>query len=138
MSISVKITNKINQRAEQVRSQYENNAQNYVDSIASYFRNEVIKSMYAPKSGQVYPKTKQGLPHRASARGEAPAVDTSRLVSSISMKKISKLVNKVGTNVEYAPHLETVMDRYFMSPQSTAYKNAEKMAKALIRKLKIR
>ena len=54
------------------------------------------------------------------------------------MRKISKLVNKVGTNVKYAPILEQDLDRYFMSKNSVAYKNAEKMGKALIRKLKVR
>mgnify|MGYP006408283835 CR=1 FL=1 len=135
--ISVKIKNNINRRADVVQTKYENNAQNYVDSIASYFRSQVIRSMYAPKTGKTYPKTKANIPHISSARGEAPAVDTSKLVTSIDLRKISKLVAKVFTNTEYAPFLEN-MDRYFMSPQSVAYKNSEKMGKALIKKLKVR
>jgi hypothetical protein len=136
--ISVKIKNNINRRANEVQTKYENNAQNYVDSIASYFRGQVIRSMYAPKTGKTYPKTQQNTPHVSSARGEAPAVDTSNLVRSIELRKLSKLVAKVFTNVEYAPYLESNLDRYFMSPQSVAYKNSEKMAKALIKKLKVR
>ena len=135
--ISVKIKNNINRRADEVQTKYENNAQNYVDSIASYFRSQVIRSMYAPKTGKTYPKTKANIPHISSARGEAPAVDTSKLVTSIDLRKISKLVAKVFTNTEYAPFLEN-MDRYFMSSQSVAYKNSEKMGKALIKKLKVR
>ena len=86
--ISVKIKNNINRRADEVQTKYENNAQNYVDSIASYFRSQVIRSMYAPKTGKTYPKTKANIPHISSARGEAPAVDTGTLVGSIDLRKI--------------------------------------------------
>lgn len=44
--------------------------------------------------------------HRASAPGEAPAVDTGRLRQSISAVKVGPGYWQVGTNLDFAPMLE--------------------------------
>ena len=60
--------------------------------------------------------------HVASAPGQPPAVDTGRLRSSIRTLKPNPgpLTRSVGTNVEYAPHLEhgtrTMAARPFLGP----------------------
>ena len=134
MSISVTVKNNIKKRARDVEEDYANKASRYVDSIATYFQTRVKESMTTQKSGQSY--IKGGEVHIASAVGEAPAVDEGILRNSISVTKLSRLVAKVFTNVEYAEPLETDMNRYFMGKRSVAYKDSVKMAKRMTRLLK--
>jgi phage gpG-like protein len=61
-------------------------------------------SMSGPKSGRVYRRGAKF--HRASAPGEAPAIDYGVLVNSIEVSQESDLRAAVGTNVEYGLHLE--------------------------------
>lgn len=59
-------------------------------------------------TGRTYRRGKN-VTHRASSPGQPPAVDTGRLRSSITYEIGTQgrvLVARVGTNVEYAKHLE--------------------------------
>lgn len=58
------------------------------------------KSIFAVSRGRNYGK------HTASKPGDAPNVDTGRLAGSIQVDPVDEVTFLVGTNVEYAPHLE--------------------------------
>lgn len=61
----------------------------------------VIKaSMAEPKTGELYGS------HRASAPGEAPAMDTGTLAASIQVDPTGATSAAVSTNQDYAVHLE--------------------------------
>jgi len=78
----------------------------YLTKVALRVDREAKKSMKAG-SGRTYRRGK--VTHRASAPGQPPAVDTGRLRSSITYELGTSgrvLVARVGTNVNYARHLE--------------------------------
>jgi hypothetical protein len=67
---------------------------------AIFITNDAKNEMRKPKSGRTYGR------HRASAPGEAPAVDTSNLINSFGAEQIEG-GNAVAYNTaETAPHLE--------------------------------
>lgn len=61
---------------------------------------QAIASMRDVKSGRMYGK------HQASAKGEAPAIDTSALANSIEVDETGEFERVVFTNQEYAAALE--------------------------------
>lgn len=66
-----------------------------------------VKRSFKPGTGRAYRRGRKW--HIASAPGQPPAVDTGRLRASIThevRKEGDQIVGLVGTNVEYAPHLE--------------------------------
>jgi HK97 gp10 family phage protein len=75
-------------------------------------------------TGAIFPWEKRGVPHQASAPGEAPATDTGRLISSIVADTVRSdkfgVVGFVAARVEYAKWLEhgtrKIMARPFMLP----------------------
>lgn len=79
---------------------------------------QIKKEMRRSKTGRTYERlagqgtTKKGTVrkrrgmHRASAPGEAPAVDLGQLINSIQTEHVTDLTSTVGTNVEYAMALE--------------------------------
>jgi hypothetical protein len=72
-------------------------------------RNTVITSMMSGnKTGHLYRRGKGGKMHRASAPGEAPAVDFGELARSIVFEVRSPLEVEVGSKggAPYAPFLE--------------------------------
>lgn len=73
--------------------------------------------------------------HRASRRGQAPAIDTGRLINSIRMQKVSQLRVKVATSVLYAPILDDPagLDRPFF--ESTVKANRTKYLKRIRREM---
>ena len=72
------------------------------------------------KSGRVYQKYKPRRTHRASAKGQAPATDTGRLVNSIEVDEQIGLKARVIAGARYAGFLEEDLDRPYMKP---AYEN---------------
>lgn len=75
-----------------------------VRETAGRVRNNIIDSMSETKHGTAYKK--RGGEHVASAPGEAPGIDESILVGQIAVKIDNPLSARVGTNNEYAEHLE--------------------------------
>ena len=138
--ISVKISNtnpKATKEAEQLITR---NAVRHVNRVANYFRNEITKDMRnTPKTGNTYTK-KDGKKHIASSEGNPPAIDTGRLVGSITVRPATAFgktpTAKVSTNVEYSQYLEMVYNRPFMSKESKAFNKtrifANKIAKTIM------
>lgn len=83
-------------------------------------RNEAISLILnSPKTGRIY--RRRSVEHQASAPGEAPASDTSRLVGSIrTAYDQSKILGTVIASTDYAEHLEygkqNMEPRPFMRP----------------------
>ena len=92
-----------------------------------------------PKTGNTYTK-KDGKKHIASSEGNPPAIDTGRLVGSITVRPATAFgktpTAKVSTNVEYSQYLEMVYNRPFMSKESKAFNKtrifANKIAKTIM------
>ena len=75
---------------------------------------EMLEAMRGPKSGRTYKR--RGGTHRASARGEAPAIDTGFLIGSISETFPSPTLGVLTVGAEYAGILEDVLHRPFVEP----------------------
>jgi hypothetical protein len=76
---------------------------------------EKIKlKMAPPKAGRTYQRKTRV--HIASAPGEAPAIDSGSLIGSIQQVMESSLERQVGTNVFYAPFLESGTSRMEARP----------------------
>lgn len=85
---------------------------------AQEIRTEIIQTLGTPGQGRTYthymamvngrlvPVRKRDKPHRASAPGDTPAVDSARLRQSIGVQKVGEGHYRVGTNVKYALYLE--------------------------------
>ena len=56
------------------------------------------------RSGRIY--TYRSVEHQASAPGEAPAVDTGNLKSSLRVLEVTDDYASFGTSADYAAHLE--------------------------------
>ena len=69
-------------------------------AAATNIAERAAASMEGSKSGRLYGR------HRASAPGEAPAIDMGILHGSMFVRQVGPTAYLVGTNVEYAPHLE--------------------------------
>ena len=96
-------------------------ARNIVQRTAVSIHGDAVKSIQrGRKSGRIYLKTQAGIPHQASAPGEAPATDTGALVSSLQLKGAGTSTMYVYTNLKYAPFLEfgtsRLAPRPFMRP----------------------
>lgn len=88
---------------------------------AAHYAEKVAKeSMMKPKTGRLYKVNRTGKLHRASAPGQAPAIDTGNLVNSIHSEQVNRSEARTFTNVEYAPMLEfgtaKMAPRPFMTP----------------------
>lgn len=73
-----------------------------VEATAKDIQTDVYLDMAGPKSGRWYDHNR----HRASAPGEAPAMDTGTLANSIDTERESPGAWVVFTNVDYAEYLE--------------------------------
>ena len=138
--ISVKISNTIPKATKEAEQLITRNAVKHVNRVANYFRNEITKDMRnTPKTGNTYTK-KDGKKHIASSEGNPPAIDTGRLVGSITVRPATAFgktpTAKVSTNVEYSQYLEIVYNRPFMSKESKAFNKtrifANKIAKTIM------
>ena len=138
--ISVKISNTIPKATKEAEQLITRNAVKHVNRVANYFRNEITKDMRnTPKTGNTYTK-KDGKKHIASSEGNPPAIDTGRLVGSITVRPATAFgktpTAKVSTNVEYSQYLEMVYNRPFMSKESKAFNKtrifANKIAKTIM------
>jgi hypothetical protein len=94
------------------KKEYDRRALRAIKLGALFYVAELKKELSKPGSGRLYKRRKQkgkGQFHRASVEGQPPAPDFGRLRASITHiieKEFLSFVAQVGTNVEYAPHLE--------------------------------
>ena len=78
-----------------------------VERAALVAESEMKRSMTGPKRGREYKRTRNRRPHRASAPGEPPAVDSGTLINSIStLPGGTEFEAVVTVGAEYGAYLE--------------------------------
>ncbi len=106
-------------RLNQILRDLPGNQRAAVKRLAFEIEGKAKASMGQEKHGEVYLRP-GGIEHRASAPGEAPAIDTGNLVNSIATELTGPASAVVFTNVEYAPYLEfgtkDIAPRPFLQP----------------------
>ena len=139
MTVKVKVESKIKQKTDKALDLYDMKTATYLNKVANMFRNHIMLGMQqTPKDGKSY--IRGGKVHRASTKDNPPAIDTGRLVNSITMRPATAFSKtptaKVSTNVEYSQYLELVYNRPFMSKESKAFNKtriyANKIAKTIM------
>ena len=96
---------------KRVQRTVEQEAERALDKTAFEIITAARDSMREPKHGWDYSPA-QGASRtgrakrRSSAAGEAPAIQTGKLRSSLAKEKPRPLVRRIGTNLPYGKHLE--------------------------------
>ncbi len=125
MSKSLVVTKLMVNRLPEITTTLRPRVSAVVRKVAADISTRAQNSMTGEKSGRIYlrPRNTKAvaakrtakrklaasdyIAHQASAPGEAPAIDTGTLKGSIRVEMEPRdLVAIVGTDVEYAPHLE--------------------------------
>lgn len=105
MQTNIKLTNdslKIMMKFQKLPRFVDEAIKDELDSIGQDVRSQIMMNMQnTPRSSKRYGK--RG--HRPSTAGNAPAIDTGKLVGSFEVKSSRRSV-EVGTNVVYAKFLE--------------------------------
>lgn len=116
---------KLQSRIPQITRSLEQRAAELVRDTAEGIVAHARQSMAESKSGREYKRNKKGRNHIASAPGESPAKDTGLLINSLNAEHAG-LVSTVGTNADYAMHLEfgtvKMEPRPFLEPAFEAAK----------------
>lgn len=89
----------------------------WLQEAASKAFRGMIASMTGAKSGRIY-KIGKGRTHQASAPGQAPAVLTGHLRSSITINRVTDYEYVVSIAAPYGRILEFAMNRPFAIPAS--------------------
>jgi HK97 gp10 family phage protein len=101
--VTAKIVVKYN-RLPQIAAKFPEVVRELVQKAARDIEANAKASMEGQKHGRIY--TRGGVLHQASAPGEAPAVDTGKLKSSIFTEMVSQFKAVVTASAEYAAMLE--------------------------------
>jgi len=109
------ISVRVKDRTPELFQKLEKAVGRFVRKGALYIEGQLKSSMAEPKSGNAYPRGKEGT-HIASAPGESPAVDSGNLIGSITVLMESTLEAKIGTPVEYSIWLEESTERMAQRP----------------------
>ena len=132
MGVKVTIKSNMNKKTDSAKRKFDDSVNDWVNRTGLYFRNQIMRDMTSsPPTGRTYTHyssgknkgKKRNKPHIASSMGNPPRVDNGDLRSSIQYKRTGIGEGLVSTNMDYAENLEIVLKRYFMSKQSSAYKN---------------
>lgn len=122
-------------RISELTAQLQQRAHRVVVKTAATIEAEAKISMTGKKSGRIY-RVRGGIEHQASAPGEAPAVETANLITSIAVVQESDLRAIVGTSVEYGLHLEFGTSRMGPRPWlGPAFEKAKDIFEAGIREI---
>ena len=98
-----------------------------VQGIPLLVENDIKANMMKPKSGRVYKR--RSILHRASAPGQAPAVDTSGYIGSIQSRKLSPMKAEVSSNAPQALALELGRPEKNLEPRPAWIPAAKRVAK---------
>lgn len=119
--MSIQLQSRIPQIARSLNQRAAELVRDTAEGIVAHAR----QSMAESKSGREYKRNKKGRNHIASAPGESPAKDTGFLINSLNAEH-NGLISTVGTNAEYAMHLEfgtvRIEPRPFLDPAFEAMK----------------
>jgi HK97 gp10 family phage protein len=116
---------KLQSRIPQLQGEMRRRAGQLVRKTAFGIEAHAKASMGEQKHGRIYKRGKKK--HQASASGEAPAIDEGALVNSIQTEMTGEMSAVIGSNMEYAPHLELgtihIAPRPFLGPAFEAAKD---------------
>lgn len=137
--IKVSMFSNIEKNVNKAEKLYQLNASRHVNRVATNFRNDIMRSMQqTPKDGREYPRGKKT--HVASSAGNPPAIDTGRLINSITTRLATagnQPTATVMSNMDYSARLELVLDRPFMGDESIAYNKARIFANKIAKQVSI-
>lgn len=105
-----------------------------ISELSLTVKRDIVRSMQrGPKTGRLY--RRRSVNHRASREGQAPAVDTGALVSSITVAKSGRRRARVYSRLKYAAFLESGTRRMGARPAWTpARRAAERAAQRVLEK----
>lgn len=109
MSVTLRLegTEALNRALRRLDADARKEVKKAVDATGLSLRGTIVKKYQrGPATGEVYQKYNPRRTHQASAPGEAPATDTGRLASSVTIEDTGPIEIEVGTEVEYGPYLE--------------------------------
>lgn len=119
MKVNLTLTNPLfnNQRRKQILSQA---VQKSAVELESEIKQTILKSK---PSGRLYKRGKNRF-HRASAKGQSPAIDSGSLINSVRARTKSELVATVSTSKKYAEILDNKnkLDRPFFETTAEKFK----------------
>jgi hypothetical protein len=97
--------------------------------------NDVKDAMNKPHSGRIYKR--RTVEHRASAPGEAPAIDTGALVNSLEIVHSGPMKSALQSNQPQALALELGRPEANLLPRPYMTPAAEKSVKRIKKRLKV-
>tara|TARA_R110001592_G_scaffold86362_3_gene254817 strand:+ start:6954 stop:7427 length:474 start_codon:yes stop_codon:yes gene_type:complete len=137
--ITISMFSNIEKNVKKAEKLYQLNASRHVNRVATNFRNDIMRGMQqTPKDGREYPRGKKT--HVASSSGNPPAIDTGRLINSITTRLATagnQPTATVMSNMDYSARLELVLDRPFMGDESIAYNKARIFANKIAKQVSI-
>ena len=137
--ITISMFSNIEKNTKNAEKLYQLNASRHVNRVATNFRNDIMRGMQqTPKDGREYPRGKKT--HVASSAGNPPAIDTGRLINSITTRLATagnQPTATVMSNMDYSARLELVLDRPFKGDESIAYNKARIFANKIAKQVSI-
>src|SRR5690625_1008393 len=119
-SLRIEGLDELNKTLSELSGKFEQEAGRLVNRTAQNVRNNAIHLIRTPSMGDTYEKYNPRRTHTASAPGDAPNIDTGRLVNSLTVTRSGALTAEVLANVEYAAWLElgttNMKARPFLTP----------------------
>ena len=119
-SLRIDGLDELNKTLSELPSKFEQEAGRLVNRTAQNVRTNAINLIRTPSMGRTYEKYNPRRTHTASKAGDAPNIDTGRLINSLNVTRSGSTSAEVRANVEYAAHLElgtrNMAARPFMTP----------------------
>src|SRR5690625_699766 len=119
-SLRIEGLDELNKTLSELSSKFEQEAGRLVNRTAQNVRTNAINLIRTPSMGDTYEKYNPRRTHTASKAGDAPNIDTGRLINSLNVTRSGSTSAEVLANVEYAAWLElgtrNMAARPFMTP----------------------
>src|SRR5690625_2149800 len=120
-SLRIEGLDELNKTISELSGKFEQEAGRLVNRTAQNVRNNAINLIRTPSMGRTYVQnTPFYKTHTASAPGDAPNIDTGRLINSLNVTRSGSTSAEVSANVEYAAWLElgttNMKARPFLTP----------------------
>src|SRR5699024_3962422 len=120
-SLRIEGLDELNKTLSELSGKFEQEAGRLVLRTSQNVRINAINLIRIPSMGDTYVQyTPFYITHTASAPGDAPNIDTGRLVNSLTVTRSGSTSAEVLSNVEYAAYLELgttkMKARPFMTP----------------------
>src|SRR5699024_11373794 len=105
-SLRIEGLDELNKTLSELSGKFEQEAGRLVNRTAQNVRTNAINLIRTPSMGDTYEKYHPRRAHTASAPGDAPNMDTGRLINSLNVTRSGCTSPVVSASVEYAAWLE--------------------------------